>query len=99
MRQRPNHQPVPARDDLRIQQRLLALVAMRLKLGAHRREPLMISSIAGAVVTPIVVSFAGRHAEVTAIAGSYLGLTVLGLGVTTAIYWSRSRAWHSDSYA
>jgi len=73
--------------------------AMAIYLRAHRREPLMISSIAGAVVTPIVVSYAGRHAEVTAIAGSYLGLTVLGLGVTTAIYWSRSRAWHSDSYA
>jgi uncharacterized BrkB/YihY/UPF0761 family membrane protein len=73
--------------------------AMAIYLRAHRREPLMISSIAGAVITPIAVSYVGGHADVTAIAGSYLGLTVLGLGITTAIYWSRSRAWHADSYA
>ena len=52
-----------------------------------------------AVVTPISVAYAGLHAGTTAIAATYLALTVLGLGITALIFASRSRAWHVDSYA
>ena len=59
----------------------------------------MLSSVIGAVVTPISVAYAGLHAGTTAIAATYLALTVLGLGITALIFASRSRAWHVDSYA
>ena len=75
------------------------IFAMAIYLRAHRREPLMISSVAGAVVTPIAVGYVGLHAGTAAVAATYLALTVLGLGITALIFASRSRAWHVDSYA
>jgi hypothetical protein len=69
--------------------------AMAIYLRAHRREPLLVSSVAGALITPIVVSYAARYGSTTAIAASYLVLTTIGLGVTIAIFVSRSRAWHA----
>ena len=75
------------------------IFAMAIYLRAHRREPLMISSVIGAVTTPLLVAYVGQRAGVDAIAASYLALTVLGLLITTAIFWSRSRAWHVDAYA
>ena len=59
----------------------------------------MLSSVIGAMATPILIGYVGRHAGVTAIAASYLAMTVAGLGITAAIFFSRSRAWHVDSYA
>jgi O-antigen/teichoic acid export membrane protein len=73
--------------------------AMAVYLRAHRREPLMATSVAGAVVTPLAVSYAARHGGVTAIAATYLALTLLGLAITAVIFTSRSRAWRVDSYA
>lgn len=75
------------------------IFAMAVYLRAHRREPLMLTSVAGAVATPIAVSYVALHAGITAIATTYLALTVLGLLVTAAIFASRSRAWRVDSYA
>jgi len=75
------------------------IFAMAIYLRAHRREPLMVLSVMGALATPLVIALVGRHAGIAAIAGSYLALTVAGLGITTAIFFSRSRAWHVDSYA
>lgn len=75
------------------------IFAMAIYLRAHRREPLMISSVVGAVTTPLLVAYVGQRAGVDAIAASYLAITVLGLLITTAIFWSRSRAWHVDAYA
>jgi hypothetical protein len=75
------------------------IFAMAIYLRAHRREPLMLSSVIGAVTTPILVAYVGHRAGVTAIAASYLSVTVLGLGITAAIFLSRVRAWHMDSYA
>ena len=69
--------------------------AMAIYLRAHRREPLLVSSVVGALITPIVVSYAARYGNVTTIAASYLTLTIIGLGVTIAIFVSRSRAWHA----
>ena len=73
--------------------------AMAIYLRAHRREPLVLVSAIGAVTTPLVVAYVGQRAGVDAIAASYLGLTVAGLAITTAIFFSRSRLWHVDSYA
>ena len=75
------------------------IFAMAIYLRAHRREPLMVLSVVGALATPLVIALVGRHAGVAAIAASYLALTVAGLGITTAIFFSRSRAWHVDAYA
>ena len=69
------------------------IFAMAIYLRAHRREPLMITSVIGAVTTPLVVGYVGQRAGVGAIAASYLALTAAGLVVTTAIFFSRSRAW------
>jgi hypothetical protein len=69
------------------------IFAMATYLRAHRREPLMIMSVIGAITTPLVVGYVGRHAGVGAIAASYLALTAAGLVITTAIFFSRSRAW------
>jgi O-antigen/teichoic acid export membrane protein len=70
------------------------IFAMAIYLRAHRREPLMITSVIGAVATPAVVAFVGQRGGVDAIAASYVGLTAAGLGITAAIFFSRSRAWH-----
>ena len=75
------------------------IFAMAIYLRAHRREPLMISSVIGAVATPLVIVLVGRHAGIAAIAASYLALTVAGFGITTAIFFSCARAWHVDAYA
>jgi len=75
------------------------IFAMAVYLRAHRREPLLVSSVVGAAATPIVVAYAGLHGDATTIAASYFGLTVLGLGVTTLIFLSRSRAWHGTNEA
>ena len=68
--------------------------AMAIYLRAHRREPLMVMSVIGAITTPLVVAFVGRRGGVGAIATSYLALTALGLVINTAIFFSRARAWH-----
>jgi hypothetical protein len=73
------------------------IFAMAIYLRAHRREPLVATSALGAIVTPLIVAYVGRQAGVGAIAASYLAITCLGLFVTTAIFVSRSRAWHVDS--
>jgi O-antigen/teichoic acid export membrane protein len=73
------------------------IFAMAIYLRAHRREPLMISSVIGAIVTPLVVLVVGRRGGTDAIAASYLVMTVAGLAITTAIFVSRSRAWHADT--
>jgi hypothetical protein len=73
--------------------------ALAIYLRAHRREPLMLTSILGAIATPVVVAYVGEHAGVGAIAASYLTLTAAGLVITAAIFFSRSRAWHVDSLA
>ena len=75
------------------------LFAMAIYLRAHRREPLMLTSVIGAVATPMVIAFVGQRAGVSAIATSYLALTAAGLAITAAIFFSRSRAWHVDSLA
>ena len=59
----------------------------------------MLTSVLGAIATPVVVAYVGLHAGVGAIAASYLTLTAAGLVVTAAIFFSRSRAWHVDSLA
>jgi hypothetical protein len=75
------------------------IFAMAVYLRAHRREPLMVTSVAGAILMPIAVSYAAHHGSVMTIAATYLVLTLLGLVVTAAIFTSRSRAWRVDSYA
>jgi O-antigen/teichoic acid export membrane protein len=76
-----------------------AIFAMAVYLRAHRREPLMVPSVVGAIATPIVVGLVARRSDNMAIAIAYLVLTVAGLVVTGAIFTSRSRAWHVDSFA
>ena len=75
------------------------IFAMAIYLRAHRREPLMLSSVIGAIVMPLAVAYVAYHAGIAAIAATYLALTVLGLGITALIFASRARAWHVDSYA
>jgi O-antigen/teichoic acid export membrane protein len=73
--------------------------ARAIYLRAHRREPLLASSVAGAVLTPLVVVYAGRRGGVNTIAASYFALTTLGLCITAMIFTSRARAWHARSYS
>jgi hypothetical protein len=72
--------------------------AMAIYLRAHRREPLLLSSVVGAIATPIAVAYVSRHAGVNAIALTYLALTLTGLAVTAAIFSTSSRAWHAQPH-
>jgi len=75
------------------------IFAMAVYLRAHRREPLMAASVCGALLTPLTIYIAGRHFGTTAIAGCYLALTLLGLVITTAVFFSCARGWRTQSYA
>ena len=73
--------------------------AMAVYLRAHRREPLMASSLLGALLTPITAYVTGSHFGIATVAASYFGLTLLGLGITTSLFLSRSRAWRVQALA
>jgi hypothetical protein len=70
------------------------IFAMAVYLRAHRREPLMLSSVAGALLTPLTIYVAGRFGGPVAIAAGYFALTMVGLVIATTVFLSRSRAWH-----
>ena len=70
------------------------IFALAVYLRAHRREPLLVISLCGAIATPLTLYVTARFATVTWVAGSYLALTLLGGLVTLSIFVSRSRAWH-----
>ncbi|MDF2775729.1 MAG: hypothetical protein K0S86_5230 [Geminicoccaceae bacterium] len=71
------------------------IFALAVYLRAHRKEPLLIISLCGAIATPLTLYVTARFATVTWVAGSYLALTLLGGLVTLSIFVSRSRAWHA----
>lgn len=74
------------------------IFALAVYLRAHRKEPLLVISVCGAIATALTLYVTARFANVTWVAGSYLALTVLGGLVTLSIFLSRSRAWHAREY-
>jgi hypothetical protein len=64
-------------------------------LRAHRKEPLLIPSVAGAVLTALTVYVTARSGSLVWVTGSYLALTAVGGLVTLIIFVSRSRSWHA----
>ena len=69
--------------------------ALAVYLRAHRKEPLLIPSLAGALITALATYFTARTGDLTLVTGSYLALTTLGGLVTLAIFVSRRRQWHA----
>jgi hypothetical protein len=75
------------------------IFALAVYLRAHRKEPLLATSVFGAVVTALTLYGTARFASVTWVAASYLFLTLLGGLITLSIFLSRSRSWHAPNYA
>jgi len=71
------------------------IFALAVYLRAHRREPLLIPSVAGALLTALTIYLTARSGNLVWVTGSYLALTALGGLVTLIIFISRSRSWHA----
>jgi len=69
--------------------------ALAVYLRAHRKEPLLIPSVAGAILTALTVYVTARLGNLVWVTGSYLALTAVGGLVTLIIFVSRSRSWHA----
>jgi len=71
------------------------IFALAVYLRAHRREPLLIPSVAGALLTALTIYLTARSGNPVWVTGSYLALTAVGGLVTLIIFVSRSRSWHA----
>jgi hypothetical protein len=69
--------------------------ALAVYLRAHRKEPLLVPSVTGAILTALTVYVTARSGNLVWVTGSYLALTALGGVVTLIIFLSRSRSWHA----
>ena len=64
-------------------------------LRAHRREPFVWVSFAGAVLMSLAVPWAAQTGTATKVASSYLALNLLGFVVAYAVFVSCRRRWHA----
>jgi hypothetical protein len=71
--------------------------AFAVYLRAHRREPLLLSSVLGAVVWTVALIWAASAGSPTLVASVYLGMTLIGLGIASAIFVVCRRRWHLAS--
>ena len=69
--------------------------ALAVYLRAHRKEPLLVPSLVGAVVTALATYITARSGNLVWVTGSYFALTAFGGVVTLGIFLSRSRRWHA----
>ena len=69
--------------------------ALAVYLRAHRKEPLLVPSVGGAILTALTVYITARSGNLVWVTGSYLALTAFGGVVTLIIFLSRSRSWHA----
>jgi hypothetical protein len=69
--------------------------ALATYLRAHRKEPLVFLSLAGAVLMSIAVPWSAYTGSAIRVAGSYLALNLLGLCVACAVFVSCRRRWHT----
>jgi hypothetical protein len=68
--------------------------AFAVYLRAHRREPLLLPSVLGAVVWAVALIWAARTGSPTLVAGVYLGMTLIGLVLASAIFLVCRERWH-----
>jgi hypothetical protein len=64
------------------------IAGLAVYLRAFRREPLLVPSVVGAVLTPIVVYAAARYGTALSVAVAYLALTLVGAVIAIAIFRS-----------
>jgi hypothetical protein len=69
--------------------------ALATYLRAHRRDPFVFLSAAGAVLMGAAVPWAAHTGTATRVAGSYLALNLVGLSLACVIFMSCRRKWHS----
>jgi O-antigen/teichoic acid export membrane protein len=69
------------------------ITGLAVYLRAHRREPLLWSSLFGAVLTPFTIYMTGRYGSIEWIAASYLMLALLGAGIAVAVYQACVKQW------
>ena len=68
--------------------------AFAIYLRAHRREPLLLPSVVGAVVWAAALIWAAKTGSATLVAGVYLGMTLIGFVLASAIFLVCRERWH-----
>jgi O-antigen/teichoic acid export membrane protein len=71
------------------------IFAFGIYLRAHRREPLLLPSVIGAVCWASVLIWSARTGSATLVAGAYCGMTFVGLLMGYAIFLVCRRRWHA----
>lgn len=72
-------------------------ITLAIYLRAFRREPLLIPSVAGGVVTVAVVAACARWSTVDRTAWAYFVLNAAGLVLTSVIFIRCRRRWQAES--
>jgi hypothetical protein len=75
------------------------IFALAIYLRAHRREPLLLPSVLGALVWAAALIWAARSGSATLVAGVYLGMSFIGLGLASTIFIVCRERWHAGSQA
>jgi hypothetical protein len=71
-----------------------AVFALSVYLRAHRRDPLLVPSLIGAIAMSVGIVWAARSGSPTVVAGMYFVFTLVGLAMAVAIFASCRRRWH-----
>lgn len=70
-----------------------AVFGLAVYLRAHRRDPLLVPSVIGAVCTPLMTMWAARQGAASLVALLYLGLTLIGLLMAVYIFVQARERW------
>jgi hypothetical protein len=71
------------------------IFAFAVYLRAHRREPLLLPSVLGAVVWTAALVWSAGSGSDTLVAGVYLGMTLMGLILASTIFFVCRGRWHA----
>jgi hypothetical protein len=75
------------------------IFAFAIYLRAHRREPLLLPSVLGGLVWTAALVWAAGSGSSTLVAGVYLGMTFIGLIISSSIFFVCRERWHAVPHA
>jgi hypothetical protein len=74
------------------------LFCQAIYLRAHKQEPFLYNSLAGAVIVPLIIYFLGRpYGGFGIAAGLFAGNVLIGLPWATCIFLRKRKQWHLNS--